>query len=361
MSPGNFAERTIAWQQRHGRHDLPWQVSDPYRIWLSEIMLQQTQVGTVIPYFERFLRRFPDLHALAEAELDTVLGLWSGLGYYARARNLHRCARLVVLDYGGRFPATAETLATLPGIGPSTAAAIAVFSASEKVAILDGNVKRVLCRHYAIDGPPSAAATENVLWQLARSLLPETGIKTYTQGLMDLGATLCKRTRPRCGECPHRDHCQALATNRVGELPTKKTRKPLPLRHGPVLIVRAANRVLLETRPAEGLWGGLASLPALGERESAAEAAKRLGLGQTVAPWRALPPLRHTFTHFRLDLEPWRGRLRTLPERLPDGCFWQDLGALTDAPLPKPIRTLLRQEAENHSRQQIVDAAQAAR
>ncbi|HEX5675504.1 MAG TPA: A/G-specific adenine glycosylase, partial [Azonexus sp.] len=216
-----FAERLIAWQKIAGRHDLPWQQTrDPYRIWLSEIMLQQTQVGTVIPYFQRFLSRFPTVQALAEAPLESVIEHWAGLGYYARARNLHRCAREIVAVHAGKWPNSASQLSALPGIGRSTAAAIAAFAFGQRAAILDGNVKRVLCRQFAIEGFPGQSAVDRELWALAERLLPAADIESYTQGLMDLGATVCTRSRPRCEICPVSPDCQARLSGRQSALPT---------------------------------------------------------------------------------------------------------------------------------------------
>ncbi len=227
---GDFAHRVIAWQKQSGRHDLPWQqkgsARDPYRVWLSEIMLQQTQVATVIPYYRRFLARFPDLASLAAAPSEEVMALWSGLGYYARARNLQRAAQLIVAQWSGRFPRRAADIETLPGIGRSTAAAIAVFAFGARAAILDGNVKRVLARVFAIEGFPGEKAVEARLWALAESLLPKRHLVAYTQGLMDLGATLCARSRPRCGECPMASICVARQEARVAELPTPRAKRP---------------------------------------------------------------------------------------------------------------------------------------
>ena len=230
-SPSDFADRLVAWQKAAGRHDLPWQKTrDPYRIWLSEIMLQQTQVATVIPYFQRFLARFPTLQALAEASPDVVSAHWAGLGYYARARNLHRCARQIVAVHAGKFPESTAELTALPGIGRSTAAAIAVFAFGRRAAILDGNVKRILCRCFGIAGNPGQAAVDRELWALTERLLPEGDCEAYTQGLMDLGATVCTRSRPRCGDCPLGESCRARLEGRQSELPTARPRVKLPER-----------------------------------------------------------------------------------------------------------------------------------
>ena len=277
MSP--FAKNLIVWQKQQGRHDLPWQGGrDAYRVWLSEIMLQQTQVTTVIPYYRRFLESFPEVTALAQAPLNTVLEHWAGLGYYARARNLHRCAQLVSDEYGGQFPQTPEALAGLPGIGRSTAAAIAVFAFGARAAILDGNVKRVLARCFGIEGFPGAAPVERSLWALAETLLPEQEIEAYTQGLMDLGASLCARNKPQCAVCPQQALCVACREGRQGELPLRRPTKVLPERR--VSGKTTAERYL--GRPAEpagmrlgagGKFRDKAGLPATGTAGFAAKAA----------------------------------------------------------------------------------------
>lgn len=339
----SFADRLIAWQKTAGRHDLPWQnIRDPYRIWLSEIMLQQTQVTTVIPYYQRFLARFPDIQALAAAPVETVMEHWAGLGYYARARNLHRCAREVVARHGSRFPASAAGLEELPGIGRSTAAAVAAFAFGERAAILDGNVKRVLCRYFAIDGFPGTAAVHRQLWQLAKTLLPQRGIEAYTQGLMDLGAGICTRSRPACERCPLTANCQARQQGRQAMLPTARPRPALPERTATFVLLRDGARLLLERRPPVGLWGGLLVPP-----EGAVDAVlARLGL--RARDCRPLPPLRHTFTHFRLTLEPVLCDVEVPPRLAEPGCEWHEwvpLEQAATAGVPTPIRKLLKQVA----------------
>ena len=340
-----FADTLIAWQRRHGRHDLPWQrTREPYRVWLSEIMLQQTQVDTVIPYYARFLERFPDVASLAAAPLDAVLGLWSGLGYYARARNLHRAARLVVEEHGGKFPRTAAQLATLPGVGRSTAAAIASFCFGERAAILDGNVKRVLCRHFAIEGFPGERAIEQKLWALAESLLPAHKIEAYPQALMDLGATLCTRGKPRCTDCPVQQTCLARQAGRQADLPTPRPKKTVPQRVCGVLLVKAGRVWLLEQRPAIGVWGGLYSLPELAAGETAeACALRRLGLaGLTFAAGEAL---RHSFTHFTLTITPWLTELAAVPiQAMEPGLRWVGAEEIAMLGLPAPIRRIIARE-----------------
>ena len=337
-----FARRLIAWQRRHGRHDLPWQADghpgrDPYRVWLSEIMLQQTQVGTVIPYYLRFLDRFPDIAGLAAAPVDAVMALWSGLGYYARARNLHKCAQMVAHEHGGAFPSKAEAIAELPGIGRSTANAIAVFCFGARLPILDGNVKRLLCRHAGLDGWPGAPAVESQLWRHAESLLPQTHVDVYIQAQMDLGATVCTRTRPRCAVCPAAGDCIAHRDGRTDELPKPRPRKALPGREATVLILVHRRRVLLEVRPPAGIWGGLWSLPEIAG-DADAEAAR---LGCRIVSSRPLEPVTHAFTHFRLTLRPLLCDVEPLIAATESGHRWLDVGELDSAPLPAPIRNLL--------------------
>lgn len=339
-TPPVFTERLIAWQRRAGRHDLPWQnTRDPYRIWLSEIMLQQTQVATVIPYYQRFLADFPDVSALAAAPIEAVIARWAGLGYYARARNLHRCAQQIVTVHGKKWPKTESALAELPGIGRSTAAAIAAFAFGQRAAILDGNVKRVLCRCFGVEGFPGEAAIHRQLWALAESLLPASGIEAYTQGLMDLGATVCTRSRPRCAACPMTADCVAYASQRQGELPTAKPRAAIPERESGFVVMADDERLLLERRPPSGIWGGLLAPPE-GTPESVA--AQR---GLTLAEVRPLPALRHTFTHFRLTLRPVLCRVEHAPNPLPDNLVWVPLKEAAEAGVPAPIKKLIRQVA----------------
>lgn len=337
-----FAERVVAWQAAHGRRDLPWQdTRDPYRVWLSEIMLQQTQVATVVGYYARFLQRFPDVAALAAAPLADVMRLWAGLGYYGRARNLHACARRVATEFGGEFPRDARALAQLPGIGRSTAAAIAAFCFGERAAILDGNVRRVLARHFGIEGFPGAAAVERRLWSLAVGLLPQRReMPAYTQGLMDLGATVCTRARPRCDSCPLASTCVARRDGRVAELPAQRPRKPVPTRRAQLLVAVHDGAVLVEERPAAGIWGGLLALPQFGTVAQLRAAARALGDG---ARARRLPTRRHAFTHFTLEFTPRVVRLaRIAPRAAEPGAVWLPLAQVEAAALPTPIRSLLR-------------------
>lgn len=342
-----FAERLIAWQRRHGRHDLPWQnTRDPYRIWLSEIMLQQTQVSTVIPYYAKFLARFPDVGALAAAPIDDVMALWAGLGYYSRARNLHRCAQAVVERHGGAFPASADALAELPGIGRSTAAAIASFAFGARATILDGNVKRVLARVFGIEGFPGEKRVENAMWALAETLLPiqatDADVSAYTQGLMDLGATLCVRGKPECARCPFAGDCVAHATGRQRELPGARPKKAVPTRRTWMLVLRDGASVLLERRPPSGIWGGLWSLPEAADEAALASRARQWGA--TAEPER-LAPLTHTFTHFKLDIEPriveFGGGALAACEARDEETAWVPLGEIEAYGVPAPVRKLL--------------------
>jgi A/G-specific adenine glycosylase len=336
-----FAAEVIAWQRRAGRHGLPWQgTRDPYRVWLSEVMLQQTQVATVLGYYERFLQRFPDVRALAAAPLDEVLALWSGLGYYSRARNLHRCAQAVVGEHGGRFPASAEALARLPGIGRSTAAAIAAFCFGERVAILDGNVKRVLARVLGFADDLARAPAVEALWAEATALLPARGVDVYTQGLMDLGATLCTQRRPDCARCPVAPRCVALAEGEPERYPLKTRRLKRGRRQHALLWLRQGSRWWLQQRPATGVWAGLWSLP---EFDEAA------GLEALTALWRGqgewLPPVQHALTHFDWTLQPLAWTLpprAALPAGVPEGRWFEGPEALALG-LPAPIRRLFEQ------------------
>ena len=345
LGNGAFAAKIIAWQAQYGRHSLPWQGScDPYRVWLSEIMLQQTQVATVLDYYPRFLTRFADVRALAAAPLDDVLALWSGLGYYSRARNLHACARAVVAEHGGEFPRTGAELAELPGIGRSTAGAIAAFCFGERAAILDGNVKRVLTRALGFGEDLAVAANERALWQAAESLLPARGIEPYTQGLMDLGATLCSARQPQCGACPLHRLCVARHEGAPERYPVKTRKLKRSRRNNAMLWLVDAGRVWLVQRPPRGVWPGLWSLPLYDSLdELCALAADWPGDGE------ALAPIDHALTHFDWHLQPWKQRLphrlslarrAALETDLPAG-RWFTLDAALRLGLPAPIRKLL--------------------
>lgn len=343
----SFSATVICWQKQHGRHALPWQnTRDAYRIWLSEIMLQQTQVTAVIPYYQKFLSSFPTVQSLAAAPAEAVMSHWSGLGYYTRARNLHRCAQQVSSEYGGRFPDDPALLAELPGIGRSTAAAIAAFAYGKRAAILDGNVKRVFARVFGVDGFPGSKPVEDLLWRRALALLPQTGMESYTQGLMDLGATVCVRARPACERCPLSHRCVALATGRTAELPMRKPSKPVPQKTTVMLVVSQGDQVLLEQRPDRGIWGGLLSLPELlpgssgGTFEMALEYAMQ-AFGE-IAACHPLQPFSHVFTHFKLHILPYQVILQQRSLQVAEaGRVWYPIAQLPAAPLPAPVKKLL--------------------
>jgi A/G-specific adenine glycosylase len=353
LADPTFSQAVIDWQCAHGRHALPWQnTRDAYRVWLSEIMLQQTQVAAVLGYYARFLDRFPTVQDLAGAPIDDVMAHWSGLGYYTRARNLHACAKRVVEQYGGVFPSDPGLLAELPGIGRSTAAAIAAFSSGVRAAILDGNVKRVFARVFGVDAYPGEKKVEDALWRRADALLPAgEGIESYTQGLMDLGATLCTRSSPDCQRCPLRERCVAFATGRTAELPVRKPKKATPEKRAVMVAVIDGGEVLLQQRPATGIWGGLCSLPEVdGHLGNDVEATTADGVAAfaqaygTVEEVEALLPLGHVFTHYKLNILPYRV---TLSERhaLPDAHVWWKLDQIANAPLPAPVKKLLTELA----------------
>jgi A/G-specific adenine glycosylase len=341
LTQRSLAASVIRWQREHGRHGLPWQATrDPYRVWLSEVMLQQTQVSTVLGYYGRFLERFPIVADLAAAPLDDVLALWSGLGYYSRARNLHRCAQAVVGEHGGAFPGNAERLATLPGIGRSTAAAIAAFCFGERVAILDGNVKRVLGRALGFDGDLAVAREQDRLWSSAQELLPKKDVDVYTQGLMDLGATLCTLRRPACERCPLAQSCLARASGEPERWPVKTRRLKRSHRAHVLLWLEHRNRVWLVQRPDKGVWAGLWTLPEFAH-EAALEDATQGWRGE--GHWRAT--IEHALTHFDWTLKPllwtWPADGAEPPaDALPPGRWFARDEALALG-LPAPIRKLL--------------------
>jgi A/G-specific adenine glycosylase len=340
-----FSARVIAWQRRHGRHDLPWSGErDPYRVWLSEVMLQQTQVATVREYYRRFLQRFPDVRSLAAAPLDGVLAQWSGLGYYSRARNLHRCAQVVRDRHGARFPGSAAALAELPGVGRSTAAAIAAFCFGERAAILDGNVKRVLARALGFAGDLAEAAPQRALWQRAEALLPPRDIERYTQGLMDLGATVCLAKAPRCAACPLQPLCAAHRQGRPEAYPVKSRRSKRGQRESWLVWLRHRGRSWLVRRGETGVWAGLWCLPQFDQVDSLQALCDRWP-GEP----EPLPPIEHALTHFDWTLYPlvwyWpeRASVRGLQPQAP-GAWFTRAEALALG-LPAPIRRLLQEHA----------------
>jgi A/G-specific adenine glycosylase len=336
----HFAQALIAWHARHGRHDLPWQQDrTPYRVWVSEIMLQQTQVTTVIGYFERFMARFPDPVTLADASVDEVLHLWTGLGYYARGRNLHRAAIRIRDEFGGDFPTRFDDVESLPGIGRSTAGAILALSQGQRFAILDGNVRRVLSRWFGIDGAPIDRATTTLLWDRAQECTPQENVATYTQAIMDMGATLCIRRKPQCEHCPVAEDCVARQTGRQHELPAAKTRRARPRRHTYMVVAqRSDGAVLLRQRPPAGIWGGLWAAP---DFDTSEEAQRFVTQWRGGAP-RALPTIEHSFTHFDLTITPWLVRCEGLPAVMdaPDS-LWFDARRPASIGLPAPVKSLL--------------------
>jgi A/G-specific adenine glycosylase len=349
-----FSSLVIAWQKQSGRHHLPWQqVGNAYRTWLSEIMLQQTQVSAVIPYFQRFIQRFPDLESLALAHQDEVMALWSGLGYYTRARNLHACAKRVYTEYQGCFPEDPALLEQLPGIGRSTAAAITAFSYGTRAAILDGNVKRVMARVFAVKAFPGIKKVEDALWQKVDSLLPQHDMTAYTQGLMDLGATVCTRSKPKCVLCPLQNHCAALALDLTEQLPVPKPKKVIAKKNSTMLLLRDGNKVLLEMRPNTGIWGGLYSLPefdgmSLMTENSFDDTLQNSLVQQWLQQFGQLGEVQerssfeHTFSHFKLFAQivhvPIVSHHATIEE---SKYVWLDLANVEQAALPAPIKQVL--------------------
>jgi A/G-specific adenine glycosylase len=344
LNPEEFAERLIPWFDVHGRHTLPWQVDPtPYRVWVSEVMLQQTQVATVIPYYLRFMARFPDVNSLGQAPLDEVLHLWTGLGYYARARNLRACAQRVATQFGGEFPRELQAMMALPGIGRSTAGAILALSGGQRQPILDGNVKRVLARVFGVGGDPSSKAVIAVLWAQSEGCTPTKNVAAYTQAIMDLGATVCTRTRPRCSACPLNDGCVAALEGRQAELPGRKQKRMRPSREATLLIAQTGSNdgtaVLVQRRPASGLWGGLWSPPQFDSERDALTWCQQ-EFGEPMESY-ALQPIDHAFTHFDLRLKPLQvycqesGKVSDGEDRL-----WYPLEAPLRIGLPQPILEL---------------------
>lgn len=347
MTAEQFASELLSWFDKHGRHDLPWQEDrTAYRVWISEIMLQQTQVATVIPYYERFMQQFPDVQSLAAAHIDEVLHQWTGLGYYARARNLHKAAKQLCADYRADFPETLDEVMSLPGIGRSTAGAILALARNQHHAILDGNVKRVLSRFYVVEGWPGQKQVEQQLWQHAEDCTPPTRSADYTQAIMDLGATLCTRSSPRCQDCPVSPDCQARQQNRIEEFPGKKPKKTLPVKQAFMLMLRDGKHVLLQQRPPRGIWGGLWSFPQPEIRTDDHSSLKTWcsnKLGYNIDDIQTWPEMRHTFSHYHLDITPIEATLKdhtnTVMESMDS--VWYNT-ALPDARgLAAPVKRLL--------------------
>lgn len=345
----DFAERLLAWFERHGRHDLPWQhPATPYRVWVSEVMLQQTQVSVVVPYFERFVARFPDVRTLAAAPLDEVLRLWAGLGYYARARNLRRAAQIVVERHGGEIPQQLDAVMALPGIGRSTAGAVLSLGAGQRHPILDGNCKRVLARVHAVPGWPGQAAFEQALWRLAERHTPNERCRDFNQAMMDLGATLCTRSKPQCLLCPLALVCKARAGGAPEVYPQPKPRRQLPVKRVRMLLLLSEQGVLLVRRPPAGIWGGLWSLPECEPAADWRDAVRRLGLEP--GPHEAWPELRHSFSHFHLDIEPLRVEVVPAGSQMMEGAeaVWYN-GRDDGRGLAAPVSRLLETLAERSS------------
>ncbi|TXS93849.1 A/G-specific adenine glycosylase [Parahaliea maris] len=342
----SFANRLLDWFDNHGRHDLPWQQDiSPYRVWVSEIMLQQTQVKTVIPYFQRFMDVFPSVEDLAAAPIDEVLHHWTGLGYYARARNLHRAAQQVCEQLGGSFPDSVELLEQLPGIGRSTAGAIVSIAFGQRAAILDGNVKRVLARHARVSGWPGHTPVHRALWQLADELTPGDSRRSadYTQAIMDLGATLCTRSRPRCELCPVSGDCGARATGEQANYPGRKPKKTLPVRATVMLIAMTPRgEVYLRQRPPSGIWGGLWCFPELDDASGAGNLCID-NWGMQPAQLVTLDTFRHTFSHYHLDITPVRAELPAAPTAVMacDGHLWYNRAQPSRVGLAAPVARLL--------------------
>jgi A/G-specific adenine glycosylase len=344
MPPEQFQQQILAWFDVHGRKDLPWQHEiSPYKVWLSEVMLQQTQVVSVIGYFKRFIARFPTVQSLAESELDEVLQHWSGLGYYARARNLHKTAQLIAANEG-KFPQTVEDLSAMPGIGRSTAGAILSIACGQSQPILDGNVKRVLARYQAVRGWTSAGKVAAELWAISRRYTPQSRTGDYTQAMMDLGATLCTRSKPQCGICPVADGCQARQFGLVNQLPEPKPRKDLPVKQLYFLLLQdPENRILLERRPPTGIWGGLWSLPEFADLQAfqvwCRQGDYRIDASQT------LPSRRHTFSHYHLDFTPLLAKMENPINNVMEASrtVWYKAGDTDTLGLPTPIKRLLQQ------------------
>ncbi len=336
----HFSTKLIKWFQVHGRHDLPWQKNpNLYKIWISEIMLQQTQVTTVIPYFKRFMQKFPTITKLANAPLDDILSLWAGLGYYARARNLHKSARIIQNTHGGKFPTQFDDLMALPGIGRSTAGALLSMGLQKAYPILDGNVKRVLARYFAVPGWPNDPKTAEKLWTLSSSLLPKKDIHHYTQGIMDLGATLCTRSNPKCHFCPFSKDCKAYQTQTLDQYPGKRPLKEKPIRQTTAVLILDPKhqRIFLEQRPEKGIWSGLWTFPECNVEVDTTQWCREQ-LQFSVKPLKNFAPFRHTFSHFHLDIHPEIYCLQA-PKRLSKQ--WHTWKSIQKIGVPAPTKRLL--------------------
>ncbi len=339
-----FTQALLCWQQQFGRKDLPWQQNpSPYRVWVSEIMLQQTQVTTVIPYYCRFIEFFSDVNALANASADDVLHHWSGLGYYARARNLHRAAQQVRDEHDGVLPTEFDELVELPGIGRSTAGAILSLAHEMRYPILDGNAKRVLARYHAIGGWPGKTAVSNKLWALADSHTPQQDVARYTQAIMDLGASICTRSNPKCASCPVGDACAAFRLDAVGAYPGRKLTKGKPLRQTHMVLAHSDGAVYLERRPAKGIWGGLWSLPELNSVKDVDQWCER-ELNVRPDQLDQWSTMRHSFTHYDLDIRPIAVHVSKRPSTVQDtqDRVWYEIGSTPPGGIAAPVNTLIQ-------------------
>lgn len=349
MTPEHFSSAVLEWYDQHGRHDLPWQADKTaYNTWISEIMLQQTQVATVIPYYQRFMERFPTVESLAEAEQDEVLHLWTGLGYYARARNLHKAAKIVTNEYNGAFPQSVTELEELPGIGRSTAGAVLSISTGKWAPILDGNVKRVLARYYALEGWPGTTANQKLLWSHAEANTPQQRVGEYTQAMMDLGATLCTRSKPSCLLCPLQPSCKAFEQGQTDQLPAPKPKKEKPVKQTYMLILHQHSKkeVLLYQRPPTGIWGGLWGFPEVADLR---DTRNETGLELEEQSIQTLEPMRHTFSHFHLDITPVKARVNTPTDSVMEGkaLLWYNIEQPENVGLAAPVKKLLQQLADS--------------
>lgn len=348
----SFSDAILNWYEQYGRKTLPWQQNKtPYKVWLSEIMLQQTQVSTVIPYFERFMARFPTVIDLANADQDEVLHLWTGLGYYARARNLHKAAQVIANHHDGVFPTTLDEVMALPGVGRSTAGAVLSLSLSQPHPILDGNVKRTLARCFAVEGWPGKKPVENKLWEIAETLTPTTDTDKYNQAMMDMGAMVCTRSKPKCDLCPVADRCEARVQGRQMDFPGKKPKKTLPVKQTSFLLIQYQDEIWLEQRPPSGLWGGLWCLPEAAEHTLEVDIADKL---HNIKPVKTevLTAFRHTFSHFHLDIVPIKVSVAERPQIIMEANqgLWYNLSQPAKVGLAAPVKKLLT--LLEHERQQ---------
>ncbi len=341
-----FSEKLLAWFDQHGRKDLPWQKDiNPYRVWVSEIMLQQTQVKTVIPYYEKFMASFPDVEALANADQDTVLKHWSGLGYYARARNMHKAAKMICSDFSGEFPDDLEAMQSLSGIGRSTAAAILSIASNQPQAILDGNVKRVLSRVFAVEGWPGKSEVLKKLWVLAEQTIPKSRNADYTQAIMDLGATLCTRSKPRCEDCPLKADCLAFRQGKQTDYPGKKPKKVMPEKQTVMLIIKNEQQeVFMQKRPPVGIWGGLWCFPQFDNDLNATEWLEN-NFEKSTTSTNKLTNIKHTFSHFHLHIQPLIVAVKSpinVGVMEHDECLWYNINTEFNGGLAAPVQTLLK-------------------